>query len=109
MAQHLHAFCMSLATHYHLIDVVPSSLSNCHPLNTAIVFIDIVTISGGGGIIAVAAAVAIAAAITIAIAIAIAVAVTVAVSAVAVIAVIINVHPCCPIVVILFPLSFCRP
>jgi hypothetical protein len=47
MAQHLHAFCMLLAAHRHLIDVVPLLSSNCRPLNAAIIFIDIVADSGG--------------------------------------------------------------
>ena len=77
----------------HPIVVVQSPLFNCCPQLATVVFIDIVAIGGGGGIIAFAIAVVIA----------------VAVSAIAVIAVIIDVHHCCPIFVFKLPSSNCRP
>ncbi len=46
--------------HSHPIVVVPLLMSNCCPRFAAIVFIDIVAISGGDGIIAVANAIAVA-------------------------------------------------
>jgi hypothetical protein len=78
------------------IVVVQLPLSNCCPQNATIVFIDIVTVSGGSIIL-------------ITVAVTVAVAVTVYVSAVAVIAVIVDVHCICPIVVVKLLSSYCRP
>jgi hypothetical protein len=72
------------------IVVVQLQSSDCHPLTTAVVFIDIVAIGGGSGII------------TIAIAVAVALAVAITISTIAVVAVIVNValsmllHKHCP-------------
>jgi hypothetical protein len=89
--------------------------SNCCPWITSILFIEIITVGSGGGIIAIAVAVAVAVAIavavavadtvTVAIAVAIAntVTVAIAIAAIAIIAVItsiVNIHRRCPITVI---------
>jgi hypothetical protein len=79
--------------HHHPIIVVQLPLSNRHHLIATIVFIDSVAVSGGGGIVAVA----------------IAIATAVATSNIADVAVIVHVHPCCPIFVVQSPLSNLRP
>jgi hypothetical protein len=86
VAQHLQAFCKSLATHCHHIVVVPSLLANCCPQSAAVNFINSVADGGGGGIIAVA------------IAIAIAIPVTISAMTIAVVTVIVALHQHCLIV-----------
>jgi hypothetical protein len=85
------------------IVVIQSPLSNCHPQILTLVFIDILAVGGGGGGIN-AIAVAVAVAVTIAITITVAVAVATSIIAViTIIAVIVDVHRCCPILVVKSP------
>jgi hypothetical protein len=68
---------------------------NHHPRIASVVFIDIIAVGGNGSIITIAVAVA--------------VAVAIAISTIAAIAVIVDVHRCCPIVVVKLPSSNRRP